>query len=120
MTTNLSTFLRVLSLCSALLMAPAMRAQNATNTLPPVPTSETRLIDAGQLIEQDGKLRRTSVLLTLGGGLLGGLLIAGSDGEDFMAVPGVLIIGGCALVGVGLNLSASGKARKAGLILQGK
>ena len=120
MTTNLSIFLRVLGLCSALLMAPAMRAQNATNTLPPVPTSETRLINAGQLIETDGKLRRMSVLLTLGGGLLGGMIIAGSEGDDFMAVPGAVIMGGCAVVGVGLNLSAAGKARKAGLLLQGK
>ena len=120
MTTNLSTFLRVLGLCSALLMAPAMRAQNATNTLPPVPTSETRLIDAGQLIEKDGKLRRTSILLTLGGGLLGGLIFAAADGDAEMIAPGAILMGGCAVVGIGLNLSAAGKARKAGLLLQGK
>ncbi len=120
MKTNLSTLLQVAGLCFALLIAPAIHAQTTPSSLPPVPNDETRLIDAGALIEKDGKLRKTSILLILGGGLLGGLIFAAADGDSEMVAPGAILMGGCAVVGIGLNLSAAGKARKAGLLLQGK
>jgi hypothetical protein len=120
MRTFLHSTVQAACVCAALLIAPAMAAQNTTTTLPQAPLSETTLFEAGSLIEKDGKLRKTAVFLTLGGGLIGGLILSAADGEPSQVAAGAVIMGGCAVAGIGLNIGAASKAQRAGRLLQRK
>lgn len=107
-------------LCTTFLCC-SLFAQERPNTLPPVPaTAEARLLEAGMLMEKDGKQRQAAIGLTLAGALLGGSIAVMAEGDAAMATPGLAIGGICALAGFGLNISAAGKAKKAGWVLQGK
>lgn len=113
--------MRIITLCYTLLLCGSLFAQESQRTLPPVPgTPEARLMEAGLLMEKDGRQRQTAIALTLAGAFLGGTIVAISDGDASMAAPGLAIGGLCAMVGLGLNISAAGKAKRAGIILQGK
>jgi len=73
---------------------------------------------AGQLIEQDGKLRRTSAVLALTGATLVGYTLLSYDPEFFKPVR----IAGAALIfpTICINFSAATKSRNAGRLLQAR
>lgn len=73
---------------------------------------------AGQLMEQDGKLRRTSSVLALTGATLVGYTLLTSDPAFFKPVR----IAGAALIfpTICINFSAATKSRNAGRLLQAR
>jgi hypothetical protein len=73
---------------------------------------------AGHLMEQDGKLRRTSAVLALTGATLVGYTLLTSDPAFFKPVR----IAGAALIfpTICINFSAATKSRNAGRLLQAR
>ena len=110
----------IMLLCTTFLCC-SLHAQDSPKTLPPVPnTAEARLMEAGMLMEKDGRQRQAAIGLTLGGAFVGGAIAAVSEGDPDMATPGLAIGGICAVAGIGLNLSAAGKAKRAGALLKAR
>ena len=106
--------MKMMILSAALAITMGAQAQQAA----PVAPATVDLHLAGQHIEKAGKMRNTAMFTALGMGLLGGAAAAAMDADQRGGAFVMVGLGAC--IGIGLNIGANNREKKAGRILQGK